>query len=178
MESTGAFTANLTGLTPGNTYHFRAKAIGDGTSYGEDTTFITPQLPATVTLTTFDITPSTSQIGDIVNISVTCTNIGGSPGIYPVIIKINGVVEYTDEVNLDPNESQLVTFGNTESKTGTYEVDVNGLSGSFVVQESLGSTQEPLRSTNDSDWLLIAGIVGGTLVAGLTVLFIFRRSMV
>ena len=38
----GAFTAQLTGLTPGATYHARAYATNSaGTSYGDDVTFIT-----------------------------------------------------------------------------------------------------------------------------------------
>jgi hypothetical protein len=39
--NTTAFTGGLTGLTPGTVYHFRAKAIGNGTSYGGDLTFTT-----------------------------------------------------------------------------------------------------------------------------------------
>jgi predicted phage tail protein len=37
----GTFSANLTGLTAGTTYHFRAKAVGNGTAYGSDKTFTT-----------------------------------------------------------------------------------------------------------------------------------------
>lgn len=37
----GDFVAVITGLTPGNTYHFRAVAVGDGTSYGQDQVFRT-----------------------------------------------------------------------------------------------------------------------------------------
>jgi len=33
------FWAVIMGLTPGTTYHFRAVAVGDGTSYGEDRSF-------------------------------------------------------------------------------------------------------------------------------------------
>jgi hypothetical protein len=36
MTEPGAFSADLSGLDPYVTYHFRAKAVGDGTSYGED----------------------------------------------------------------------------------------------------------------------------------------------
>lgn len=40
--TTGTFSVNLTGLTPGTTYHFRAFATnGTGTGYGPDTTFTT-----------------------------------------------------------------------------------------------------------------------------------------
>ncbi len=41
MTATGSFTASLSGLSPNTTYHFRAKAVGDGTSYGADRSFTT-----------------------------------------------------------------------------------------------------------------------------------------
>ncbi len=46
---TGSFSANLSSLLPDTTYHFRAKAVGDGTSYGDDMTFTTGTTPPTVT---------------------------------------------------------------------------------------------------------------------------------
>jgi hypothetical protein len=39
--STGSFSATLTGLSASTTYHFRAKAVGEGASYGIDRTFTT-----------------------------------------------------------------------------------------------------------------------------------------
>ncbi|MDO8578463.1 MAG: hypothetical protein Q7R50_04715, partial [Dehalococcoidales bacterium] len=39
--TTGTFNSVLSGLTPGTTYHYRAVATGDGTSYGLDQTFTT-----------------------------------------------------------------------------------------------------------------------------------------
>ena len=41
MTSTEPFTIPLTGLSPSTTYHFRAKAVGDGTGYGSDSSFTT-----------------------------------------------------------------------------------------------------------------------------------------
>jgi hypothetical protein len=38
----GNFSAILANLTPNTTYHFRAKAVGDGTNYGVDMVFTTP----------------------------------------------------------------------------------------------------------------------------------------
>ena len=184
LTKEGNFTAApLTDLIAKTTYHFRAKAEGDGTVvYGKDATFTTTSLPASFTFTTFNITPSTSQAGDTVNISVTCNNIGGSPGTYPVVLKINGVSEQTEEINLDPGKSQVVSFAITESKAGTYEVNVNELTSSFVVQESsqLLSISTPAQSATleESGWPLVAGIAGGTILVGLIVLFIFRRSIV
>jgi len=44
-NTTGAFTFALGSLSPNTTYHFRAEAIGDGTSYGSDKSFCTPLVP-------------------------------------------------------------------------------------------------------------------------------------
>lgn len=43
MTSTVAFSFSLTGLSPDTTYHFRAKAAGDGTAFGSDTSFTTAE---------------------------------------------------------------------------------------------------------------------------------------
>ncbi len=40
-DSTGRYCRNLTGLLPGTTYHYRAKGVGHGISYGPDRTFTT-----------------------------------------------------------------------------------------------------------------------------------------
>ena len=41
LTNAGTFTAELTGLTPNQTYHFRAKAVGNGATYGNDQSFTT-----------------------------------------------------------------------------------------------------------------------------------------
>lgn len=41
MTATGPFSFNLSGLSPNTIYHFRAKAVGEGTSYGSDMSFTT-----------------------------------------------------------------------------------------------------------------------------------------
>ena len=40
MTATGPFSAAISGLVPGNTYHFRAKAAGNGTGFGDDVAFV------------------------------------------------------------------------------------------------------------------------------------------
>ena len=55
LSETGSFSAGLTGLTPGTTYHFRAVAVSSaGTSYGADKTFGTYE--ATTPVVLFDDT--------------------------------------------------------------------------------------------------------------------------
>jgi len=67
---TGIFTANMTGLTPGSSYHVRAYATNSvGTAYGNDVPFTAS--PVTPTLTTAAITSPTRTTavsgGDITN---------------------------------------------------------------------------------------------------------------
>ena len=50
VSATGAFTSDITGLTPGTLYHVRAYATNTaGTAYGDDVTFTTLQLPTVTT---------------------------------------------------------------------------------------------------------------------------------
>ena len=64
ITETGAFTSNITGLTPGTLYHVRAYATSDaGTSYGEDLTFTALIVP-TVTTQAVSSIGTTSALGN------------------------------------------------------------------------------------------------------------------
>ena len=45
---TGKYSADLSGLVPNTTYHFRAKAVGDDIAYGADAQFTTDAVPPSV----------------------------------------------------------------------------------------------------------------------------------
>ena len=65
-SGTGAFTYNITGLTPNTTYHVRAYATNSaGTSYGDEVTFTTlsPNVPTVTTAVTTNITALTASCG-------------------------------------------------------------------------------------------------------------------
>ena len=49
MPSTGAFSAELTGLAADTDFYFRVKVVGDGTTYSAEQTFKTGTTPPTVT---------------------------------------------------------------------------------------------------------------------------------
>ena len=65
----GIVTANITGLIPGQTYHFRTKLTGNTITYSIDQTFITFSNPA--------IAPSIDT-GTVSNISATCVTLNGT----------------------------------------------------------------------------------------------------
>jgi hypothetical protein len=108
---TGTFTSSITGLTEGTTYHVRAYATNSvGTSYGPDitfTTFTTPIVSATATVTS--ITGTTATSGG------TITSDGGAT------VTSRGLVWGTS--------SGSATFSvTTGTGTGTFTSSLTGLS--------------------------------------------------
>ena len=74
--STGPFSFNLSGLSPDTTRHFRAKAVGNGTSYGLDKSFATSE----VGVASVSIEPSSQTVpaGGYFNVYVVVDS-GGTP---------------------------------------------------------------------------------------------------
>ena len=67
-----------------------------------------------------------------ITISVDVTNIGEETGIYTVELELDGEVIDTEEVTLEGDASAVISFELTRGE-GTYEVEVEGLTGSFTV---------------------------------------------
>jgi len=88
--------------------------------------------PASFVLSELTV-PSIIENGDIADISVAVTNIGGDKGTYIVTLKINGKEESKQEVLLKASETQTVTFSTTKNVSGIYSVDVNGLTRQLTV---------------------------------------------
>jgi len=67
---TGKFSADLSGLAPNTTYHFRAKAVGDDIAYGADAQFTTGTVPPSVETDDATTVASTSATlnGDLVSL--------------------------------------------------------------------------------------------------------------
>lgn len=81
------------------------------------------------------IVPATGETGDVFTVSVKVSNIGNETGMYTVNLKIDGSTEETDTVSLAPEMGETVTWTVSQATAGTYDVDVNGLTGSFEVTE-------------------------------------------
>lgn len=66
MTSTGHFSYSLSGLAPATAYYFRAKAVGDGASYGGDMAFTTNAAPAVIPPVVPDDDIGTGDDGQVV----------------------------------------------------------------------------------------------------------------
>ena len=88
---TGTFASNLTGLLPGTTYHIRAYAINSaGVAYGNDLTFTTTSVSATLTTAAVtNITSSTAVSGGNITsdggAAVTARGVCWSTSVNPTI---------------------------------------------------------------------------------------------
>jgi parallel beta-helix repeat protein len=81
------------------------------------------------------ISPTEVEVGETVSISVNVINAGDISGTFTIILKVNGSVEATRDVTLAGGESVVVTFELSKDAPGTYEIEVDGLRGTFSVKE-------------------------------------------
>ena len=77
MTTTGPFSFNLSSLSPNTTYHFRGKAVGNGTSYGSNKSFTTlpPGVPPATTATRH--LPAGVEPGTNFDVGITASDYGG-----------------------------------------------------------------------------------------------------
>ena len=131
---------------------------------------VKPELkPATFDTSSLSISPTEVDIGGTVTISVLVANTGDLSGSYRVTLMINNVVVATKYVTLAGGASQEVTFTTVKDVVGTYAVNVDGLSGTFVVEVA------PPALIN---WWLIGGIITALVIAGLLIYFMVIRRRV
>jgi hypothetical protein len=96
-------------------------------------------LTAVFRISNLNINPSSVNPGKKVNIRATVTNEGTADGDYDVTLKINGTIATVSSLTVPAGSSVTVTFTSTQVVPGVYNVDVNGLTGSFEVSSPKGS---------------------------------------
>jgi len=97
-------------------------------------TVIASTRPAAFTASDLTITPTEVDIAQSVTISATITNTGDLAGSHDVTLIIKGKAISTKEVTLADHASEKVTFTTIQGASGTYTVNVDGLSGTFTVK--------------------------------------------
>jgi hypothetical protein len=91
--------------------------------------------PPVLTISDLTIFPAQVEPEQEVVITTVVTNSGGSTGNYIVWLKINGMTKTSKRIYVDADTSIVVDFTITREEKGTYQVDVNGLTGEFTVVE-------------------------------------------
>ncbi|MBM4447409.1 MAG: hypothetical protein FJ023_08735 [Chloroflexi bacterium] len=95
---------------------------------------VIPLVPATFSVSNLVIVPDRVKQGEDVVISAIVTNNGELAGTYSMTLKLKDSVESTEEVDLNPGESRKVAFKINKSAPGFYNVELEGLTGRFVVE--------------------------------------------
>ena len=154
-----------------------------------------PEVPVAVfRISELDISLGEVDIGQIVTIHALVWNstyMEVKTGTYTLVLKINGVVEETRTVEIDnsiktlgldaPSPGTWVAFTTTRDMAGTYLVDVNGVTDSFVVKE-VAATLEPESASTPTppakpiNWPVVCGVVAAVVAMGSLLFFLARRS--
>ena len=92
------------------------------------------RLPAAFSVSNLTITPDRVKQAEPITITAIVTNSGETPGNYSVVLRIKGIAESIEEVELGPGRSQKVAFTITKDAAGFYPVALENLSGRFVVE--------------------------------------------
>ncbi len=88
-------------------------------------------------------------------------------------------MEETKEISLDGGESQKIVFIADRESAGVCKVEINGLTGSFVVQEKAPSAAKEEISITPApipNWGRISGLMAGAVTAGLVSYFWIRKQ--
>jgi hypothetical protein len=94
---------------------------------------LTTPLPAGFMVGDLQVSPAQVKTGETVTVSVILTNTGGTEGTCRVTLKVNGLVADFKVISLGGGESTTVTFTTSGSRAGNFDVDVDGLLGSFSI---------------------------------------------
>jgi len=133
-----------------------------------------PPTPAAFTTSNLSISPTKVDVGKSVTISATIANTGDLAGSYEVTLKVNNVTVDTETVTLDGGASKTVTFTTSKDVAGTYTVSIDGLSGTFTVEEAVVPPPPP----TEINWWLIGGIIAGVVIAAVVIFLVVRRRRI
>jgi len=134
-----------------------------------------PLKPAELVFSNLEITPKEVELGMSVTVSIDVTNVGEEMGGCTVELKVNGeVVDSADIAAFGgmPPDYDLVTatqFFELTRGEGTYEVEVEGLTGSFTVVKP----KSPFWNSTEFVLAVFVGIIG---IIGITAI-LWRRGV-
>ena len=118
------------------------------------------------------VVPAEVNAGAKLTISATITNSATTDGNYEATLNINGVKEATQVVNVPPRGFKAVNFTLSRNEAGSYEVDLDGLKGSFVVVNKTDSSD----SAAGMPMALVIAIIVVVALAVLAALWLILRK--
>ena len=144
------------------------------------TVVTSPPEPAAFSVSTLTVQPAEVQPNEVVTITASVANTGGTEGSYTVVLEINGLREAEQSVMVTAGRSEIITFSVTRKEAGTYNIVVEGLKASFTIvaspsQPPTAAPPAPPAKT-PTNWPLIGGIIAGVIVVGLLVFLLVRRA--
>lgn len=95
---------------------------------------VIPLVPANFTVSNLVIAPERAKQGENIIISAMVTNNGELNGTFSAALKLKGAIESTEEINLGPGENRKISFKIAKTTPGFYNVELEGLTGRFVVE--------------------------------------------
>ena len=138
--------------------------------------------PAIFEYSALNISPSHVNSSEVITISILAANTGGELGQCGVNLEINGLVEATENVTLAAGTSKPISFTTIKNTPGTYSVVVNGLIGSFVVDEKPVLPAEPVEpmlpaptTARSINWSILGNVIAGVVVTGFAIGLLLRR---
>jgi hypothetical protein len=100
--------------------------------------------------------------GQSVTISVEVINTGSAEGVYTARLKVNGVVEKTEQDTVAAGDTRILEFAVIAGKTGSYQVEIGGSKAEYRV------LSQPLSI----GWPWPTGIIAVSILAALSLLFV------
>ncbi len=139
----GSFTSNISPLTPGTTYHYRAYAVNDiGTSYGADSTFTTPGA------TVFNVTGGGSYCTGGTGLGVGLD--GSEMDVNYILYRGNVMVDGSTQMGT----GAALTWDNQSAGTYTVKASAMGnlivMSGSAVITSSSNAVSVSISASANS----------------------------
>jgi hypothetical protein len=80
------------------------------------------------------IIPNRVKPDGIINVFAEATNNSPTTSSFSLVLKVRDIVEAVKEITLGPGQSQKVAFRILRDKPGVYDVDLEGLKGSFTIE--------------------------------------------
>lgn len=129
-------------------------------------------LPANFNLQYLSVRPQQAYAAQPVTISTNVVNTGGETGNYNAVLKINGQVNQSRMVSVGPGSAYPIKFTVTESKPGTYTIDIGGKQSSFII---IGAEHSSVGSPKSAGLIAILIVSALVIVTAAALALTYRR---